>query len=269
MIGRRALLAAGAALPLVGCASAPPTGGGPALTVATLNLWHNQGDWTARRPLMIAALKDQNADVIALQEVLEDAAVGLENQAAMLARELGGYRVVFVSTDPEDAPRRYGNALLTRLPVLAEASTRLEPLDDYRTALRLRVSVRGRPVDVVVTHLAWQDDAGPVRARQIASLLGWLPQDGVPLIVMGDFNATQDDSGLATLTGPRFFSALPRGSAVTTLNPAKGHPNRVIDHIFAEPEFFRPVAAHLFGDEPTNDEYPSDHFGVTATLRLI
>jgi endonuclease/exonuclease/phosphatase family metal-dependent hydrolase len=238
------------------------------IRLATFNIWHNLGDWSARKPLLIAALRAQNADVIALQEVLEDADAGLENQAEMLARELGGYGVAFVSTDPVGARRRYGNALLTRLPVLAEQSIKLEPLDDYRTALRFRISVRGRPVDVVVTHLAWQDDAGPVRARQIAGLLSWLPQDGVPLIVMGDFNATQDDSGLATMTGPRFVSALPRGSTVTTLNPAKGHANRVIDHIFVEPEAFVPLDARLFGDIATNGEYPSDHFGVAATVQL-
>ena len=68
--------------------------------------------------------------------------------------------------------------------------------------------------------------------------LALLPQDGTPLIVMGDFNATQEDSGLATLTGPRFFSALPRSAVTTTLNPAKGHPERVIDHIFVEQAAF-------------------------------
>ena len=268
MIPRRTLLAAAALAPLAGCATAPKAKTPAELKLVTFNIWHNMGDWAARRPLLIAALRAQDADVIALQEVLEDANVGLENQARMLARELGGYHVAFVSTDTEGAPRRYGNALLTRLPVLAEASTRLEPLDDFRTALRLRVAVQGRPVDVVVTHLAWQQDAGPVRARQIASLLGWLPQDSTPLIVMGDFNATQEDSGLATLTGPRFFSALPRGSVTTTLNPAKGHPERVIDHIFVEQAAFMPGEALRFGDTPTNGEYPSDHFGVVATVRL-
>ncbi|WP_395943486.1 endonuclease/exonuclease/phosphatase family protein [Brevundimonas sp.] len=277
---RRHLLAAAAAMPLAGalagplagCAATPPPADpttGAHLKVATFNIWHNQGDWPARRPLLVQALKAQNADVIALQEVLEDADAGLENQAEMLARELGGYSVAFVSTDPEGAPRRYGNALLTRLPVLQEASVRLEPLDDYRTALRLRVEVRDRPVDVVVTHLAWQEDAAPVRAQQIGHLLSWLTQEGVPLVLMGDFNAEQDDPGLASLTGPRFTSALPRGSVATTLNPAKGHPNRVIDHIFVEPEFFAPVHSHVFGDEPTNGEHPSDHFGVAATLQLI
>lgn len=268
MILRRTLLAAAAALPLAACATRPSARSSIRLKLVTFNIWHNLGDWNARRPLLIAALKAQYADVIALQEVLEDANVGLENQARTLARELGGYHVAFVSTDAEGAPRRYGNALLTRLPVLAEDSIKLEPLDDFRTALRLRVSVQGRPVDIVVTHLAWQDDAGPVRARQISSLLNWLPQEGVPLIVMGDFNATQGDSGLATMTGPRFFSTLPRGSATTTLNPAKGHAERVIDHIFVEPEFFTPVEAHIFGDTPTDGEYPSDHFGVAATIQL-
>lgn len=268
MIARRAILGAAAALSLAACATMPAAPRPARLKLVTFNIWHNQGDWAARRPLLVAALKAQGADVIALQEVLEDANVGLENQARMLARELGGYSVAFVSTDPEGAPRRYGNAILTRLPVLAENSVKLEPLDDFRTALRVRVSVEGRPVDVVVTHLAWQEDAGPVRARQIEHLLRWLPQDGTPLIVMGDFNATQDDVGLATLTGARFFSALPRNTVVTTLNPAKGHPNRVIDHIFAEREFFVPVEAHRFGDTPTDGEYPSDHFGVAATLEF-
>ncbi len=266
-LDRRRLLAAAAALPLAACAGLPRTEA-RTLKLATFNIWHNQGDWAAREPLLIEALRAENADVIALEEVLEDANVGLPNQARTLAQALGGYHVAFVSTDPEDSPRRYGNALLTRLPVLAEDSVKLEPLDDFRTALRLRISVDGRPVDIVVTHLAWQDDAGPVRARQIDHLLHWLPRDGAPLVVMGDFNASQDDSGLATLTGPRFVSALPRDSVPTTLNPAKGHPNRVIDHIFAERAAFAPVEAHLFGDRPTGGEYPSDHFGVAATLRL-
>ena len=255
-------------MPLAACVSAPSASARPRLKLATFNIWHNQGDWAARRSLLIAALKAQDADVIALEEVLEDAGVGLENQAQMLARELGGYHVAFVSTDADGAPRRYGNALLTSLPVLDQASTLLEPLDDFRTALRLQVAVAGRPVNVVVTHLAWQDDAGPVRARQISSLLSWLPQDGAPLIVMGDFNATQDDPGLATMTGQRFASALPRGAVLTTLNPARGHPDRVIDHIFVERAFFTPLAAHLFGDTATGGEYPSDHFGVAATVEL-
>ena len=267
MIDRRKLLTGLIAAPMAGCATLPPREGRE-LKLVCFNIWHNQGDWPARRALLIEAIRAENPDVIALQEVLEDAAVGLPNQARTLADALGGYEMQFVSTDPEGAPRRYGNAILSRLPVLAHDSKKLEPLNDYRTAIRARVSVGGRAVDVVNTHLAWQADQAPVRAQQIADLMAWLPGDGTPLIVMGDFNAVQEDAGLNALTGPRFFSALPRGAAETTLNPAKGHQSRVIDHIFAEAAHFAPAGASVIGSAPMDGEYPSDHFGVAARLRL-
>ncbi|MGV8930172.1 MAG: endonuclease/exonuclease/phosphatase family protein [Brevundimonas sp.] len=268
MIDRRILLAGLAAAPLAACASMPAGDAGVALKLVTFNIWHNQGDWAARLPLLAAAIRAEDPDVVGLQEVLEDAAVGLANQPRTLAEALGGYSVQFVSTDPEGAPRRYGNAMLSRLPVAGVDSRKLEPLDDYRTALRIRVAVGGRSVDIVNTHLAWQADAAAVRARQIADLVSMLPQEGTPLIVMGDFNAVQEDAGLAALTGPRFFSALPRGTAATTLNPARGHPPRVIDHIFAETAHFAPVSATVIGSGPVNGEYPSDHFGVAATVSV-
>ena len=56
MIARRTLLAAGALSPLAACATAPTARPGPELKLATFNIWHNQGDWAARRPLLIAAL---------------------------------------------------------------------------------------------------------------------------------------------------------------------------------------------------------------------
>ncbi|RZJ29397.1 MAG: endonuclease/exonuclease/phosphatase family protein [Brevundimonas sp.] len=267
MLDRRALIAGLAAAPVAACATLP-VGAPRTLRLVTFNIWHNQGDWAARQPLLIAAIRSADADVIALQEVLEDAAVGLPNQAATLAEALGGYQMQFVSTDPEGAPRRYGNAILSRLPVLGHDSRKLQPLDDYRTALRVRVDVGGKAVDVVDTHLAWQQDAQAVRARQIGDLLDWLPTDATPLIVMGDFNAVQEDAGLNVLTGDRFFSALPRGAVPTTLNPAKGHPERVIDHIFVERAHFTPGASSLLGDTPVNGEYASDHFGVAATVTM-
>jgi endonuclease/exonuclease/phosphatase family metal-dependent hydrolase len=275
MIDRRLLLTGLAATPLMACAPLPASLTAPRATtpdrqlkLVTFNIWHNQGDWPARLALLIVDLRAQDADVIALQEVLEDAAIGLPNQAQTVADALGGYEVHFVSTDAEGAPRRYGNAILSRLPVRQHDWKKLEPLDDYRTAIRARVELGGRPVDIVNTHLAAQADAGAVRTRQIADLMAWLPQDGTPLIVTGDFNAQQIDPELATLTGMRFLTALPHGGVVTTLNPAKNHLNRQIDHIFAERQHFTISQARRIGDQPTNGEYPSDHFGVVAVISL-
>jgi endonuclease/exonuclease/phosphatase family metal-dependent hydrolase len=266
LLDRRTLLSAAAVLPLAACTVARASSEPHDLRVVTFNIWHDMGNWEARQPLLVEALREVDADVIALQEVLQDANKNLANQAETLARALGGYSVHFFSTDPPGAPRRYGNAILTRLPVLSEAARKLEPLNDYRTALRVRVQAYGRPIDIVVTHLAWQEDAGPVRATQLSDLLSWVTPNDVPLILMGDFNAPQSDSGLAPLASSRFQSAELGSSVSTTLNPAKGHANRIIDHIFVEREWFSITSALVIGDQPTNGEYPSDHFGVAATL---
>lgn len=263
---RRTLLAALAALPLAGCTTFRTTASRD-LTVVTFNIWHDAGgQWPKRLGLLTEVLRAADADVVALQEVLEDANKGLPNQADTIARALGYRQVHFVAPEPEGAPKRYGNAILTRLPVVEVARRKLAPLSDYRTAIRVRVQSADGPVDIVGTHLAWQPEAGAVRAEQLADLLGWLPTDGVPLIVMGDFNAPLDDPGLRAMGAPRFVSALPPGAASTTLNPDRGHKPRVIDHIFVESAVFAVSDARLIGDRAVDGEYPSDHFGVAARL---
>ncbi len=87
------------------------------MTLVTLNLHHDREDWPARRAYIARELKRLAPDVIALQEVIERRG-SVENQAAWLARELG-YDYTFASVDPVGAPKRYGNALLSRRKVLA------------------------------------------------------------------------------------------------------------------------------------------------------
>lgn len=264
---RRAVLAAAAAVPAAACAPRVTARFVP-LRVATFNIWHDAGNWPVRLKLLTDALREADADVIALQEVLQDSRKNLPNQARTLAAALGGYSTRFMSTSPEGAANRYGNAILARLPVLETDTIKLEPLNDYRTALRVRVSTAAGPVDIVNTHLAWQPDAGSVRAQQIRHLLDWLPGGEVPLVLMGDFNAPLDEAALAPLAIRGLESALPPGATDTTLVPSRGHKPRVIDHIFIDPRDFAVRDARRIGDAAVNGEYPSDHFGVAATITL-
>lgn len=262
---RRTVLGAAAALPVAACA---PRAAGPRkpLRVATFNIWHDAGNWPLRLKLIVEVLRAADADVIALQEVLQDSAKKLPNQAETIAAALGGYTVHFMSTSPMGAANRYGNAILTRLPVSAVDTIKLEPLNDYRTAIRLRVDAHGRTVDIVNTHLAWQPEAGAVRAQQIRGLLDWLPQDDVPLVLMGDFNAPLDEAALAPIAVRGLDPALKPGVTDTTLVTSRGLPARVIDHIFADPRAFAVSDARRIGDVAVDGEYPSDHFGVAAML---
>ena len=268
MFDRRQLLIAAAALPLAACAKRYGAGSAPTLKVVTFNIWHDAGDWPTRLRLIADVLRQSDADVIGLQEILEDKAKNLPNQADSIAALLDGYSVNFTAVDPAGSPKRYGNAILSRLPVIDVASRKLEPLNDFRTAIRARVDVGGQAVDIVNTHLANQPEAGAVRAQQIADLLGWLPNDGTPVVAMGDFNAPLEDSGLAGLAGRGLLTALPPGAAETTLVTSRGHSARVIDHIFVERDRFTVTDARTIADQPVGGEYPSDHYGVAATLTL-
>lgn len=268
MTSRRRLLSAALVLPLAGCATFP-AGSGRTLRLACFNIWHDRDDWAARLPLVVETLRAADADVIGLQEVLEDAATGLPNQAETLAAALGGYEVRFMSTDAEGAPRRYGNAILSRLPILETDTKKLEPLDDFRTALRVRVDLGGRAVDVVNTHFHHTPEGAAIRARQAADLLDWIGAGATPKIVMGDFNAPLTDAGLAGLAAsPRFVSALPAGAAPTTLNTNEGHTSRVIDHVFVQADAFDVVSARVTGTQEVNGVWPSDHYAVEAVVRL-
>lgn len=264
---RRTLLTALAAVPLSACLSLP--GSGRALRLATFNIWHDREDWPSRLPLIVETLRAADADVIGLQEVLEDAATGLPNQADTIAAALGGYAVRFTSTDAEGSPRRYGNAILSRLPILRTDTKTLEPLDDWRTAVRVVVDFGGRPIDVVNTHFHHTAEGASIRARQATDLLAWIGDGPTPAVVMGDFNAALDDPGLAGLAAsPRFVSALPVGAAQTTLNTNEGHTARVIDHVFVERDAFGVLSSRVTGTQDVDGVWPSDHYAVEAVVRL-
>lgn len=271
MFDRRQLMMGLTALPFAGCATGPSKTEGPVLSLATFNIWHDRGDWLTRLPMILETLRAADADVIGLQEVLEDAATGLPNQAATIAQILG-YRHVFASTDLNGSPRRYGNAILTRLPIVGQDWKKLEPLDDYRTALRVRVKVGDRPVDIVNTHLHHTPEGGAIRDRQIADLFAWLGERDAPLVILGDLNAALTNPEMTRLQAPRFSSLLagvhPDRAEQSTLNTAYGHRSDQIDHILVENAYFTPLVASISGDVPVGETWPSDHFAVTGAVRI-
>lgn len=83
---------------------------------------------------------------------------------------------------------------------------------------------------------------------------------------MGDFNAPLDEAALAPLAIRGLDPVLAPGTVDTTLVTSRGLPARVIDHIFVSPRVLAVRDARRIGDVAADGEYPSDHFGVAATL---
>ena len=255
-----------------GDARAPEAASKSRLDIVTLNLYHDKDDWPKRRIQIVEKLKALRPDVIALQEVLQHET--LPNQARWLAEQLG-YEWFFVSTDPPGQVHRYGNALLSRRPILARAQRALQPLDDSRSAGLLRIDLNGHAVDVYVTHLHWTDQGGPIRARQLADLIQFIDATSreFPVVVAGDFNATADAPELAALRSG-FVDAYglqhPQADRVSssTLNLHYFAPKR-IDHVFFQRKDFTPLASEIIlNHADAQGVWASDHYGMHVSLQL-
>ncbi len=255
--------------------SRPPLPQGGALTMVTFNLHHDRDEWMERRRTILAELQRLQPDAIALQEVIEKP--GVRNQAEWLAKGLG-YHYLFVSTDPPGASKRYGNAVLTRRPVLARNEHLLQPLDDYRTVGHLRIEIGGRPVNVYATHFNERSDENGqrIRRRQVEDLLRFIAATsaGAPVVIAGDFNALVDAGDLSALRsryGDSYGSVHVNNdlSTVSTLNRHYYQAPSRIDHIFFQQDEMLAREARLLFDEPDGDgRWASDHYGVWTRLQL-
>ena len=268
----RALGALLAAIVLTACAGTPTRDAATTrdLRVVTLNIYHDRADWPARLPLIVAQLRALDADVIALQEVLQTET--LPNQAETIAAALG-YHVQFVSLDPQDRARRYGNALLTRWPVEAHVSTALAPREDSRSMGWAQIRFDGQPINVYFTHLHAGQGGAAIRRQQLEDAITWIEGTAgdAPSLVLGDFNAPAGADELAVLD--RFVDTYgahhPGDTETTTLNPhffpdLRGR----IDLVFAERGRFEVRDARIVLDTPdAAGTWPSDHFGVHVELR--
>ena len=154
------------------------------VTVATYNIHGAVGTDGRLAPQRIAdVLREIDADVIALQEVPLGGA-GQPNVLTLL-QQASGFHAVEGPT--EDRPeRRYGNAVLSRYPIVDTRSIDLsfggrEP----RGALDADIDCHGHPLRVIATHLGLRPAE---RRHQIRLLLQAFDTDRMPVILTGDLN---------------------------------------------------------------------------------
>lgn len=154
------------------------------LTVATYNIHSAVGTDGKFNPQRIAdVLREIDVDVIALQEV----PMGGSKRGdvlALLQRETGFHAVEGVLQDTPQ--RRYGNAVLSRYPMIAARRLDLSfGSREPRGALDADLDVHGNPLRIIATHLGLR----PAERRdQIKRLLQVFDTGRMPVILMGDVN---------------------------------------------------------------------------------
>lgn len=163
---------------------------------------------------VVAVIRETRPDVVSLVEV--DEPWGEPDRLHDVAGRTG-YRPIFIPTfefGGESPGGGFGNALLTRLPVLAVQQWQLTwPLPRYdgsepsepRSVLLARLETGSRPLWVGSTHLPRSDERS--RADAFRRLAGLVTKLEDPWLVCGDFNMSPphwlaDDYGIGVSPDP-------------------------------------------------------------------
>jgi endonuclease/exonuclease/phosphatase family metal-dependent hydrolase len=165
--------------------------------LVTFNTHHGVGaDQRHDLPRLAKLLASVDADVICLQEV--DRYYGDRSQdvdqALLLSRALD-MQLAWGPAIDEPRPgtesrRQYGNALLSRLPILISDVHPLPGGGEPRSALRTMLELDGGTLWVTATHLTTR--SAPERAEQVSALAGLHTDSMATGVLVGDFNAGPD-----------------------------------------------------------------------------
>lgn len=233
-------------------AAAEPAEGAPFLFVS-FNV--HQGvaldarqDWPAIADLLLRL----DADVVALQEIETGRAARLGvDGLAYLAKRLG--------MEESFAPtigREYGNAVLSRFPVVETERILLPSTAEQRGAARARIDVGGgRLVDVYSMHLGF---SGAERLAQTTEIARRVAASGVSALVAGDFN----DFSQVSATGPLAALGMHRSQDVVSSPPVTfttRNPRIAIDFVFGTSDL-------AFLAHRVDATCLSDHFPVLAAV---
>jgi endonuclease/exonuclease/phosphatase family metal-dependent hydrolase len=258
-----------------------------------LNIWNLSGGWRDRRGAIVSWLQLLDADIVCLQEVIDD---GARNSARWLAEAAGYASVAYAGVDVGDG-RTFGPAILSRLPIDHERAYDLPNSPGPADVARVLLHARTGGIDVFSTHLTSLYESGRLRELQCLEIdrlvrLHAAPDAALPLVLAGDFNADPDSTeirflcGLTSLDGrSTYFQDAWRvtgggrdgapGWTWDNRNPFAAlefEPDRRIDYVFVG--FPRPNGAGrvqacrvvCHHGLPPARVFPSDHFGLIADI---
>ncbi|MBI4387964.1 MAG: endonuclease/exonuclease/phosphatase family protein [Candidatus Omnitrophica bacterium] len=241
------------------------------MKIITLNTWGKYGPYEKRFPLIVSELQKIKADVICLQEVV-DAELKDKIQAFCHFR---------------DFHECYPAGLLTfsDLPIEEKIIYRYKTISTNETNDRqvvlIKTTVQNKTLWIANTHLSWRVEDEPIRLEQVKELLQCITQLtwNENTILTGDFNCTSDSAPIQKLKEAGlvdiFEKLHPKENGFTWDNDRnpflKTHsvlfPNRRIDLMLANQHFLKNFSiktCELAFTQPTDETFPSDHFGGCA-----
>jgi endonuclease/exonuclease/phosphatase family metal-dependent hydrolase len=260
------------------------------LAVMTFNIRYGtakdgENAWPARRDMLFDVIRDANPDLIGVQEALDF-------QIDEIMAAVPGYAVVGVGRDDGGRKGEYSAILFRRERFqVAEAGTfwfsdtpSVPGSKSWGNQIT-RICSWARFIDrdgrgFYHYNLHLDHQSQPSRERGTVLLRGRIDTRAFPdpVIVTGDFNVGESNPALTTLTAagagaPPFVDTFrilhPQEKDAGTFSSFKfgNHGTDKIDYVLVQPS--AEVMAAEIVRTSRNNRYPSDHFPVTARVRLV
>ena len=248
---------------LTGCAN---TNSQP-LVIMTYNIHHAEGtDGVLNIDRIAGVIAGANADIVALNEVdnnFSDRSDN-QNQPKLLAEALNMHCVygATITSGPQENPNQYGNAILSKYPIIRSVNHKLANTDNKepRCALAATIRIDSQTYTFIATHL--NNQQAKLRAAQANSIIDILEGIDTPVILAGDFNCIPDTNAAAIITQTldSSFERAGTGSGATVSNNSK------IDYIFTSPDLTEKIISSTVIRDETAKE-ASDHLPFITLLK--
>jgi endonuclease/exonuclease/phosphatase family metal-dependent hydrolase len=262
---------------LLGC------GVSPDLSVMSFNIRYGtapdgENAWEQRRDLLVGTVVAHDPDILGVQEALRF-------QLDAIGAALPGHTEIGVGRDDGDTAGEYAALLVRRgrfdvdtsgtfwlsdTPEVPGSMSWGNRVTRICTWVVLRDRATGGRLAVFNTHL--DHESQPARERGGGLILERVEQHaaGLPVLLLGDFNAGEDNPALALVRAAGFVDTYravdPDSAGDGTFSGFRGDSTGAkIDHVLARGDWKVETADILRRRGGTRD--PSDHFPVVATLR--
>lgn len=251
------------------------------MKVLSLNTWQERGPWKPRWELIFENLSEIKPDLIGFQEVFNS------DWAHEVKHKTGFSYLVF-------HPEPSGLMLLSKYSVIESQCLTYEtksPQESYfRYALYARLELeKTKHLLVFNTHFSWLPDESYIRQAQAKEFLAFIhgklnPEVDEQILLMGDFNATEETSEVQLITEAGFTDSFraknPKLPGLTWHNDnsyarmsSVPLPDRRIDYIFLKggKSFLKALQSVevVLQKRSSTGIWCSDHYGVLASFGPI
>lgn len=258
------------------------------LKLLTLNTWKGDGDYPARLALLAKQLQMLSPDVILLQEVLKTTDYQ-HSTIKYLANELNFHS----SFLPMRRKKRVvegaikdsfsGMGCLSKYPIQYMEAVPLpsNEADGGRVAQLVKINIQEQHFLFGNIHLSFLSNSDDLKIKQLDALLLRMAahEDVKGYFLAGDFNSERESRTMQHLLLHSLFKARDtylaagnKDAGFTIISNENPNLGKRIDYIFS---LATPAVPHLpiiksevTLNQPENDVFPSDHFGVMTTFKL-